>query len=248
MFIVNWIKRLFFNGLKPINFKKAESSLGYRFNDLQLLITSFKHRSYSQAVDGSVNLSNERFEFLGDSVLNMIVSHRLFVQHPEFQEGDLTKIKSNLVSKKSAVLAAKKIGLEKYILLNDSEENSGGRNRSSIIADTYEAVIGAIFLDGGYDAARNFVMRTLFDNVDYYLELETNYKSMLLEMVQGERMGHPVYMTVSETGPDHDKEFTVEVLVKGHVIGRGIGKNKKDAQQLSAKEGVEKLKELISGQ
>ena len=245
MGLFRWFKNFFGSSDLPIDIEEVESALKYHFKDPSFLFNSLKHRSYSQAVDGNINFSNERLEFLGDSVLSMVVSHRVFSKNPDLQEGDLTKLKSKFVSRKSAVIAGKKIGLDKFILLNDSEENAGGRNRASIIADTFEAVIGAIFLDGGYEASKGFIERTILEDQDISLDVETNYKSCLLEQVQAEKLGHPVYRVVSEKGPDHDKVFTVEVFVNGKRIGTGKGKNKKAAQQMSAKEGLEKLKEYI---
>ena len=245
MDLFRWLKNLFGSRDLPIDIEEVESALKYHFKDPSFLFKSLKHRSYSQAMDGNINFSNERLEFLGDSVLSMVVSHRVFSKNPDLQEGDLTKLKSNFVSRKSAVIAGKKIGLDKFILLNDSEENAGGRNRASIIADTFEAVIGAIFLDGGYEASKGFIERTILEDRDISLDVETNYKSCLLEQVQAEKLGHPAYRIVSEKGPDHDKVFTVEVFVNGERIGTGKGKNKKAAQQMSAKEGLEKLKEYI---
>ena len=247
MGLFRWIKRLFSCGDIPFNIDEVEASLGYHFNDPNYLFKSLKHRSYSQAVDGNTDLSNERLEFLGDSVLNMVVSHYLFSNNLELQEGDLTKMRSSYVNKKSAMLAAKRIGLDKYILLNDSEENAGGRNRTSIIGDTFEAVIGAIYLDGGYNSAESFVYRTIFEDDAGYLDVERhNYKSHLLEKVQADKLGHPVYRTVSETGPDHDKVFHIEVFLSGTSIGSGTGKSKKSAQQMAAKEGLKMLTDLTN--
>ena len=235
---------------------------------------SLKHRSYSHARDGSTSLSNERLEFLGDSVLNMVVSHYLFDRNPTYQEGDLTKLKSMLVSKTSNALAGKKAGIDRFILLSNSEEDAGGRGRVSIIADTFEAIIGAMFLDGGIGAAEDFIHRTILslypacahtrgDPVDAFLvgDEQKNYKSILLELTQSQKLGigtpnytnitrgphHPVYRTVSEDGPDHDKVFTVEVFVMGESMGTGKGKSKKAAQQLAAKEALMKMNRILAG-
>jgi len=249
MSVSEWLKRFFRSEDQLIDIEKVESVIRYRFNDPSVLLRSLKHRSYSQSVDGNVNLSNERLEFLGDSVLNLVVSHYAFTEYPEFQEGDLTKLKSNLVNKKSAAIAGKKIGIDRYILLNGLEENAGGRNRTSIIADAFEAVIGAIFLDGGYKASEDFIRRTILEDQDILFDIEqTNYKSHLLELVQAGKLGHPVYKTVFESGPDHDKVFTVEVFVNGESIGIGKGKSKKAAQQMSAKVGLLNMGKRISAE
>lgn len=239
MNILTWLKRIVRPHRLPIKVEDVERALGYHFTNPSYLFKSLKHRSYSQAVDGTIRKSNERLEFLGDSVLNAVVSHYVFTNYPEFQEGDLTKLKSSFVNKRAAMIAGKRIGLDRFVLLNDSEESAGGRKRTSIIADAYEAVIGAIFLDGGYHAAEEFVFRSILNDPDRYLEGGIdNFKSRLLELAQAEHLGHPVYRTIDERGPDHAKIFTVTVSVHGKVIGTGSGRNKKTAQQMAAKEGI----------
>jgi ribonuclease III len=231
----------------PIDREKVETAIGYHFSDPSLLFMSLKHRSYSQAKDGSTSRSNERLEFLGDSVLNMVVSHHLYIRNPTFQEGDLTKLKSMLVSKVSNALAARKIGIDRFILLSSSEEDAGGRERSSIVADTFEAVIGAIYLDGGLVAAEDFIRRTMLSDKDFLVGDEhQNYKSVLLELTQSQKSGHPVYRTVSEDGPDHDKLFTIEVFVMGESLGVGKAKNKKAAQQIAAKEALLRMNSIVA--
>ena len=240
--IIRFALRPFQGRKPPFDIEKVENALGYEFKDPFLLFLSLKHRSYSQARDGNIDLSNERLEFLGDSVLNMVVSHYIFKENPSLQEGDLTKLKSILVSKTSAAIAGRNVGLEKYILLSNSEEGAGGRERTSIVADTYEAIIGGIYLDGGLEAAKDFIYRTILSNQSVMLgEEQKNYKSLLLELTQAERLGHPTYQTISEEGPDHDKVFTVEVFVRGESLGIGKGKNKKTAQQTAAKEGLVRI-------
>jgi len=244
MDVLRWFARVFHKKRPPINIEQIEAAIGYTFKDHSLLYMSLKHRSYSQAVEGNIDSSNERLEFLGDSVLNMVVSEAIYDENPEYQEGDLTKLKSTLVSKTSTAIAARNSGLNKFILLSDSEEEAGGRNRTSIIADSYEAVLGAIYLDGGLEEARKFIQNTILNDSDVILNIvQKNYKSLLLELTQARKIGHPSYSTITEDGPDHDKVFTVEVLVKGKSCGIGRGKTKKAAQQLAAKECLDKLKE-----
>ena len=245
MGIFRWFKNVFISKDLPFDIQEVESALGYHFQNPSYLYNSLKHRSYAQAVDGTIDLSNERLEFLGDSVLSMVVSHHIYLENPDFQEGDLTKLRSIFVSKTSAVIAAKKIELFKYILLNDSEENAGGRNRTSILADAFEALIGAIYLDGGYDQAKAFIERTILEEQDIPVDAETNYKSALLELVQAKKLGHPLYRTVSEKGPDHNKEFTIEVFVSHKHVGTGRGKSKKSAQQMAAKDGLSNANSII---
>jgi len=247
--MLRWFKRFFRRKHPALDIEEIEKAIAYHFIDHSLLLRSLKHRSYSQAVEGNTNLSNERLEFLGDSVLNMVVSESLFLDNPDFQEGDLTKLKSILVSKTSTAIAARNTGLHKFILLSDSEEDAGGRERTSIVADSYESVLGAIYLDGGLAEAKRFILRTILDESEAILDfIEDNFKSMLLEYVQARKLGHPNYMTVTEDGPDHDKIFTVEVAVQGQSCGIGKGKTKKAAQQLAAKECLEKLEDKICSQ
>ena len=242
MKIGRWLKKFLKNDEPPIDVKRIESVIGYHFTDPFLLYRSLKHRSYSQAMEGNIDLSNERLEFLGDSVFNMVVATAVFDENKEFQEGELTQLKSTLVNKTSAAIAAQNAGIDRLLLLSDSEENAGGRKRTSIIADTYEAVIGAIFLDGGLKAARKFLQKTLLNKTDVILgNAQKNYKSLLLELIQAKKLGHPTYKTLTEEGPDHDKVFTVQVSVKGKSVSIGKGKTKKAAQQMAAKECLEKL-------
>jgi ribonuclease III len=183
MRITRWVRRLFGRERFPVDIAALEDVLGHHFSKPSLLVKGLTHRSYSQEVDGNSIDSNERLEFLGDSVLNMVVAHAVFARHPRSREGDLTKLKSALVSKTSAEKAALKAGLDRFILLSESEEGAGGRLRASILADAYEAVLGALFIDGGIEPARRFVERTILDNVEVTNGAESsNYKSRLLEL------------------------------------------------------------------
>ena len=242
MGLFGWLKQRRKSGTPPIDLKHIEMVIGYRFNDPWLLYRSLKHRSYTQELEGTIDLSNERLEFLGDTVFNLVVSQAIYLDNPDYNEGDLTKLKSILVSRDSAAIAGKRAGIHRFMLLSESEEGSGGRDRSSIIADTYEAVVGAIFLDGGFEEAGKFVKKTVLN--DSHLDLSRehrNYKSLLLELTQADKLGHPRYRTITESGPDHDKVFTVEVSVMGEPCGTGSGKSKKIAQQMAAKACLEKL-------
>ncbi|MBD3299584.1 MAG: ribonuclease III [candidate division Zixibacteria bacterium] len=215
---------------------------GYRFRNPDLLREALTHRSYANS--NGTDLTYERLEFLGDSVLGVIVARYLFNKHEAFSEGELTKAKAALVNIKALTQVARKEGLGKYILLSPEEERAGGRNRPSILSDVLEAVIGAIYLDGGIVAASNVIDQVLiqrFANVDTRL-LSVNHKGDLLEMMQGEGHGLPRYEVVSETGPDHEKVFTVAVHTNGREVGRGVGSNKKDAEQNAAREALRVLK------
>ncbi len=220
-----------------------EAVIGYRFFDRSLLSLAIKHRSYVFASDGSGIESNERLEFLGDAVLDLVVTEYLYRSFRSKREGELTQVKSLIVSKSVLAQKGREMGLGKYILLSKEEEQSGGRERTSIIGDAYEAVLGAIYLDGGLDGSRTFVARHLLCDVE---EISTNgdnlnFKSVLLEHVQSEGRGHPRYFVNSEDGPDHEKIFTVEVAIGGEIMGEGKGRSKKEAQQMAAKEALRSI-------
>jgi ribonuclease-3 len=191
--------------------------------------------------------ANERLEFLGDSVLGMVTSRFLFENFPEKSEGDLTKLKSTLVSEANLSRIAKSISLGKFLNLSEDEEKSGGRERSSIISDAYEALIGAVFLDGGLAPAQRMIQRQILRR---YVEITTdqalhNYKGELLEYMQALGLGLPRYEVLEEKGPDHQKRFTIAVSVKGRKMGQGAGKNKKEAEQKAARMALENVEILL---
>ncbi|HQU72866.1 MAG TPA: ribonuclease III [Calditrichia bacterium] len=224
--------------------ERFQARFGITFANSELIIRALKHRAYlSQTGEPRVN-SNERLEFLGDAVLDLVVTHYLFQQFPQKTEGSLSKMKSILVSK--PVLAD--VGVEhemgELILLNRGEEKTGGRQRKSIVADAFEAIIGAIYLDQGIEAASTFIHTYLLENTREILEagLYRNFKSTLLEYAQGEGNGLPEYRVIEERGPDHAKEFLIEVWLSEECLGRGHGKSKKIAEQEAAKQAVKKLK------
>jgi len=217
-----------------------EDRIGYRFVKPLLVCGALTHRSYFNVAGGALPESNERLEFLGDSVLELVVNDFLYHRYPEHQEGDLTKMKSLLVSRSVLSLVAAELGLGAYLLLSDAERVSGGEERASILADGFEAVIGAVYLDGGLRAASRFIERFLLGRSEDILDSSDhiNYKSILQENVQERHKTYPRYHTTSEDGPDHSKEFTVEVRVRGKVLGVGKGTNKKAAEQAAAQEAL----------
>ncbi len=221
--------------------KKFQKQVGIRFLDLSLLEQALTHRSYSHVTSRNRDASNERMEFLGDSVLGLSVSQFLYLQFPDRPEGALSKMKSLLVSRKVLSEVSREHGLGEFILLSGEESDMGGRDRDSILADSYEGVIGAIYLDQGYRAASKFIQDTLLADINDILKDEenTNYKSLLQEYVQSRRLSHPVYRVHAEDGPEHEKEFVVDVVVKGEIWGQGRGKNKKDAEQAAAREAID---------
>jgi ribonuclease-3 len=214
--------------------------ISYPFRDKRLLRQALTHRSCFQTSEEH-KLSNERLELLGDAVLGLVVTETLYRHYPDKSEGELTRLKSLMVSREVLAREAVQLDLGKFMRLGSGEEQSGGRSRRSILADAFEALLGAVYLDGGFTAARNFVQSFLLRDMNRFLAdgFGGNYKSLLLEYVQGKGRGAPKYRVIEEAGPDHRKEFTVEVLVKGEVLGRGKGLNKKTAEQCAAKEAAD---------
>lgn len=221
------------------DFEKLARRLKIRKADQPILQQALTHKSYLGEVS---NLrSNERMEFLGDSVLGLVVAEHLYSKFAEKQEGELAKAKAVAVSEPILAEAAKKIGLAPALLLSTGEDTSGGRNRSSILADAFEAVVAAVYLIGGLDAARQLVLkalRPLLDDIERE-EHHRNYKSILQEISQSRYKKAPRYMVVSESGADHDKTFVVEAILDGVPLGRGTGKSKKQAEQAAALEALQ---------
>jgi ribonuclease-3 len=210
---------------------------GITFNDPSLLKLALTHRSYLSVTGQGPRESNERLEFLGDSVLGLVTSEYLYRQYPNEHEGHLTKIKSLLVSKAILSRRALAMGLGRFVLMSHSEVESGGRQRLSILADAFEAVLGAVYLDQGFEEARAFIDRWLLRDARAITsdERHVNYKSHLQEYVQSTYHTHPVYRIRSEYGPDHSKHFNVDVMVGRRVLGSGKGRNKKEAEQAAAR-------------
>lgn len=216
--------------------------IDYHFKNQELLKEAMTHRSVCQDKN-KTNISNERLEFLGDAVLGLVITDELFRRFPDHDEGQLTKAKSHLVSREVLWKQAEKLDLGQYLLVSNGEEKSGGRTRQSILADAFEAVIGAIFIDGGLEAVRYFIQRHLLKDMDSLLssKYHHNFKSLLLETVQAKGELVPQYRVVFESGPDHHKEFTVEVSIDNKALGRGSGPSKKKAEQRAARQALQKL-------
>lgn len=223
--------------------EELQAKLQYTFSDPDLLVHALKHRSFVYAADEGSIASNERLEFLGDAVLDLIVTEHLYQEFQNKREGELTQIKSLLVSKVVLAEKGRAIGLGEFLLLSKEEMQSGGRNRTSIIGDAFEALLGAIYLDGGLQAARNFINHVLLSDTEDILSNGNylNFKSLLLEHTQSEGRGHPRYLVNAEDGPDHRKIFSVEVLINGESMGLGQGRSKKEAQQMAAKDALKRL-------
>lgn len=214
--------------------------LGYHFKDLELLNLAFVHRSYINEYK-DFKLSNERLEFLGDVVLGFIVSVELYEQFPSSDEGYLTKIRSKVVCEESFSNAARTFNLGKYLLLGKGEDNFGGRDRNSILADTFEALFGALYLDGGLEVVTDIANKFFFDTVVYGINKNIfikDYKSYLQEYFHKGSSTKITYTLVSERGPDHDKEFDMCVNIDEVIMGYGTGKNKKQAEQQAARDAL----------
>jgi ribonuclease III len=229
--------------LKPPPLEDLMMRINYRFHDQSLLIHALKHRSYLVHTGEDRLQSNERLELLGDSVLGLVVTEKLYSDFPDEEEGVLTNYKSLLVNRVNLSRVAREFELGKFLLLNDSEERAGGRQRDSILSDAVEAVIGAMYLDGGLEPARKMVHKHIVTGLSTLL-VETqyqNYKSLLLEHCQRESKLGPAYMVEHEEGPDHNKTFTVGVFINGVKCGSGAGSSKKVAEQRAAEEAYNKL-------
>lgn len=215
-----------------------EEIIGYKFKDKNLIFTALSHSSFANE-NKKQRKSNERLEFLGDSVLSIIVSDFIFEHYTFLPEGELTKIRASLVCEKALFKFAKEIRLGEFIMLGRGEENTGGRTRPSILADAFEAVIAAIYLDGGMEAAQKYVLRFIPKNFDPRHYHITDYKTILQEIIQRNPEEMVEYVLKDEKGPDHDKEFTVQVMLNSNVIGEGKGKSKKNAEQMAAKQALD---------
>ncbi len=233
------VKRLQASG---VDFAKFEAVIRYRPRNWAVFIKALMHRSYLQFLDEAWD-SNERLEFLGDAVLNFLVAEYLFEKYPDREEGYLTKVRSRLVNRKVLAQQAKEIHLSEFLLLSLSAAQSIDSGSESILADAFESVIGALYLDGGLKAARTFIHTQLLMNEEVFQGalFDDNYKSGLLEFAQAHSFGIPRYMVVREEGPEHDRRFTVEVLVNMQTLGSGTGRNKKEAEQAAAAQAMERL-------
>ena len=218
---------------------ELEKAIGHSFRDISLLENALAHSSYANERFHDSLRSNERLEFLGDSILGMIVADHLYRNFPDRPEGELTRMRADMVCEQSLALIANKIGLGGYLLLGHGEERFGGRTRNSILADAVESVIAACYLDGGYEAALRFVTAFVLSDVPVAKLHNVDYKTALQEKVQQKKNQTLSYRLVGEEGPDHDKRFRVEVLLNGLSLGSGTGTSKKRAEQEAARVALE---------
>ncbi len=231
----------------PLSPCDVQATLRIRFADEALLRLALTHPSYTNEHDGSDG-SFERLEFLGDSVLGMVVAERLYERFPDVEEGRLTLWRAHIVQGPTLAEAARRLGLGQYLLLGRGEEATGGRERPGNLADAYEALIGALKLDrgpdGGLEGARRFIERTLAPELDALQTdpAELNTKGALQQYCEG-RFGRPQYLTVEERGPEHAREFSVEVRIDGEVLGQGSGRTKQQAEKDAAREALRRLRE-----
>lgn len=222
-----------------------QQRIAYPFSNIELLERALTHKSYAN--ENRVPYHNERMEFLGDAVLNLVVSEYLMKTCPDSTEGDLSRLRAAVVSEPALAAIAREIGLGRYILLGRGEEQTGGRDKGSLLANCLEALIASIYLDTGKESADAFVIR-FFENIIQKTCTSRgtlDHKTKLQELCQERLRQLPEYKVVSESGPDHQKQFEVEVWIKGQVSGRGIGRNKKEAEQRAAKAALARLTEDV---
>jgi ribonuclease-3 len=220
-----------------------ESEIKYVFTNKENAILALTHSSYANENKTDRLKSNERLEFLGDAILNIAISEKIYFNKSELAEGEMTKVRAMVVCESSLMKHAENIKLGKYLLLGKGEELTGGRSRASILSDAFESVIGAIYLDGGMESAKEFIYlemnQLLEDSINGTIQLD--YKTKLQEIVQRNSESKIVYEIINEKGPDHDKVFVSQIKVNDLVIGVGEGKSKKEAEQQAAKEAMKKI-------
>ena len=221
--------------------KDLENAIGYRFKNITLLQNALTHSSYANEYWRDSLRSNERLEFLGDSILGMVVAEYLYRTFPERPEGELTRMRADMVCERALAKVADRLDLGSHMLLGHGEEQGGGRERASILADAVESVIAACFLDGGMDAAKKLVETFILCEVPVSKLSNADYKTAFQERVQQKKDQTITYRLIGESGPDHDKSFQVEVLLNGQVVGTGIGSSKKRSEQDAARDALQRL-------
>lgn len=228
--------------MKPDRFDSLQQQLGIRFRRGRLLRQAFTHTSYVNEHKGGSNQDNERLEFLGDAVLQLLVSEYLYLTHPQRPEGELTRMRAAIVCEPSFARFAETLELGRYVLLGRGEEQLGGRQRPALLADLFESFIGALYLDAGIDAVRDFLKARIFPLIDTGEILPVkDFKSKLQERAQHRSLGPIEYVIDEERGPAHDREFVIGVIVGGKRCGTGVGRTKKEAEQQAAAEAWRSL-------
>lgn len=224
---------------------KLMQKINYKFKNEKLLTQALTHRSYANEHLQLNLIDNERLEFLGDSVLDLMATEYIVFKFPELQEGEMSKIKSRLISENAFSTIATQIDLGEYLYLSNGENMSGGRKRKSILGDAFEALVGAIYIDSDYVTTKKVILKYLDKTMEHLNSIEgiLDYKTELQEYIQGIYKVTPEYEIVDATGPDHDKVFTVHVSINNKVIGEGIARNKKEAEKQAAKQALEIMRE-----
>jgi ribonuclease-3 len=221
---------------------EIERRLNYCFNDNDLLLLSFVHRSFINENKKVIENHNERLEFLGDAVLNLVITEHLFKTFPKATEGKLSFLRSQIVDSNSCELYLKKLALEEYVLLGKGEKQTENRGRSSILADLFEAIVGAVYIDGGFEKAKEFLLTSFEEEIKSFLEMPSrNYKAKLQTYCQRKYNEPPCYKIADERGPDHSKTFDIIACVEDIELGKGSGLSKKEAEQEAAKNALESL-------
>jgi len=225
-----------------MDFKTLQQTIGVTFKNQDLLKQAFYHRSYLNEAK-HITESNERLEFLGDSILSFLSSHYLYQHYPHYPEGTLTNIRSSVVKTQSLGQAAKNLGFGDLLFLSKGEEEGGGRNNISLLADSFEAFLGALFLDQGLASAQAFLTAHLFPSIIAIIKNKTyiDFKSYLQELVQETHKISPTYVVVKTEGPDHDRTFWIDIRIGKTVLGSGIGKSKQEGEQQAAQNALEKM-------
>jgi ribonuclease III len=232
-----------------MNFEQFQKEIGFFFQDQKLLKQAFTHSSYVNEHRKHELQDNERLEFLGDAVLELAVSQYLFRKYPKMPEGDLTKLRASIVCEPSLVHFAETLHFNDLVLLGKGEELTGGRFRPALLADAFEAFIGALYLDQGFPLVLTFLERYVFPKIiEGAFSHAMDYKSLLQEIVQQDKDGQIEYKIIDERGPAHNREFVANVFIQNERYGHGIGRTKKEAEQMAAKEALSKLKpEILKG-
>jgi ribonuclease-3 len=229
---------------KMNDWNDCQKDLGISFHQESLLEQAFVHLSYLNENPDFAQPSNERLEFLGDAILNFIVTEKLYDEFPQLSEGELTEIRAALVCRDTLAELASSLRLGDWLLLGRGEEANGGRAKESNLANSMEALIGALYLDQGIAKSKKFILRQLKPELEKIKagKITPNYKALVQELIQGQKKPTPVYRLVEATGPDHSKQFTAEILVEGEALGKGVGKSKKVAESQAARAAWEKLR------
>lgn len=224
-----------------MDFEKLQQELKIEFTDKNLLKNAFIHRSFLNEHPEEKLPNNERLEFLGDSVLSFVVSEHLYNEYPDHPEGDLTNFRASLVNAKALAVIAKQLNLGEYLFLSRGEEASGGRNRQYLLANTFEAILGAIYIDKGIGIASSFVHNQVIPFLANIIESKTykDFKSLLQEMSQEKKGATPIYKVIAEVGPDHSKTFTMGAYLTDSLLAQGTGQSKQEAEQQAAKKALE---------